>query len=367
MSKEVSCTCLYQFFDPIKKKNIPETTWLKSLPYNIDYLQNKHERIDWEEFCRICDNIRPYFSEDEFVEMDRSWASGQRAKALIIIPSLLFERGEVCHLIQKYIEKPASKFFTCIDYKTESLGPNAARHTLKVKTGYRFCREFFLISQGSLVVLFNLSGRKTKDVALKWIDRGALYDIVCIKKDSWFSKILNFLLQPFKARFIAKELEEAHTVLLNKYQELEEAQIVLQHQTRQLKTAFEINQQIRKKLDLDVVLDAIARAMVNVAGYKATEINIMTDLPEKKSHKKISFGQIPKKVKPHVQSLKIENDTIGKIKVWPDINSNPDEITELLSQVLPTIVLAIHDAISYQTVIDYQNNLELKVEERTDE
>ena len=367
MSKEVSCACLYQFFDPVKKKNIPKKAWLKGIPHSINYLQNEHERIDWEEYCRICDNIRPYFSDDDFIEMGRVWAMGKARdlRALIIIPFLLFEREDLSCLIQKYVEKPASKIFTCIDYKTESLGHNAATYTLKVKNGYPFCRDFFLISYGSLTVLFNLLGRKAINVTIKWIEQGAIYEIICVKKDKRFSKIINFLLQPFKARFIAKELEEAHVALLDKCQEQENAQIVLQRQTLQLKTAFKINQQIRRNLDLNLVLDSIVQAMVNDAGFKAAKISITTNLPDKGCKKVVSFGEIPNNVQSSVQSLKIENDTIGKIKVWSDINSSADESIELLKQMIPTIILAIHDAISYQTVIDCRNNLELKVEERT--
>jgi signal transduction histidine kinase len=42
-------------------------------------------------------------------------------------------------------------------------------------------------------------------------------------------------------------------------------------------------------------------------------------------------------------------------------------MNELLKHVMPTVNMAIHDALVYNTLLDYQNNLERKVKERTRE
>ena len=52
---------------------------------------------------------------------------------------------------------------------------------------------------------------------------------------------------------------------------------------------------------------------------------------------------------------------------WPAQQLPYSEAKELLDQIVPTIRLVLHDAITYQTVIDYRNNLEHKVSERTAE
>ena len=367
MGKEASCRCLVSILEEIENKNVPQDIWLKGIPYSIDHLRNKYERIEWTVFCRIIKNIRPFFSEDDFIEMGRSWISSGAIRATRLIPQFLFERGELLHLAQRYIEKSGSQFFTCIKYKTTSLGPNGIRQSLTVKTDYEYCREFFLITKGALEIFFVLFGRATTSIEMYWIERGAAYEIICESGAGILSKIRKFITEPFTAREMARELEEANQTLLTRYQELERTQLILKQQTTELNTAFKINQAIRKNLDLDLVLDSIARAIVEVAGFEAAEININAESEKQLIRRKVSFGKIPVNIEPLLESLSIEDSNIGEIKAWFSENMTRFEASELLNQVVPTILMTIHDAITYNALLDYRNNLERKVEERTAE
>ena len=232
MSKEASCRCLISILEAIEHKNIPQSIWLKGLPYTIDHLQNKYERVEWTVFCQVIKNVRSFFTEDEFIDMGRSWANNNIIRTTMLIPRFLFERGELLHLAQRHIEKSGSQYFTCINYNTTSLGPNGIRQMLTVDTKYEL---FFVIL-----------GRAVTSINMKWIEKGAEYEIICKAGGGILSKIKKFFAEPFAARKIARELEEVNVTLLNRYKDLEKAQLVLQQQTTQLRTAFKINHAIRK-------------------------------------------------------------------------------------------------------------------------
>jgi len=365
MGKEVSCRCLVTILEAIEKKNLKKESYLKGIPYNLDYLKNKHERIEWSVYCRFIDNVRPNFTEDEFIEMGRSWADNSAARVTSLIPRLLFTRGEILQSLHRHVEKAGSQYFTCIEYKTETLGPNGIRQILKVKSGYDFCREFFLITRGALEVYFIHLGRSATSINMKWIESGADYEIICAEGGGPLAKLRRLIMWPFIAKEVARELEEANATLLKRYQEIEKTQSILEQQTTQLKTAFEINQVIRKGLDLDLTLDSITRAIVEVAGFKATELKISTETEGTIIEKGVTFGKNPENVEPLIEPMTIEDSKIGEIKVWYTEGISKSEAASLLKQIIPTILLAIHDALTYNTVIDYRKNLERKVEERT--
>ena len=365
MGKEVYCKCLHSILNAVEDKKLPERIWLKGIPYTLTHLRNKHERIEWTVFIQLMKNIKPFFTDEDYINMGSAWIKSPVMRAERFIPRILFDRGELLHLAQKHIERSGSQHFTCIDYKTTSLGPNGIRQELKVKPEYEYCREFFLITKGALEILFILLGRSTTSMSMIWIDRGAAYEIKCDEGGGILSGIRKVLTRPFTAKQIANELEETNEILLKRYQELEKAQLILQQQTKQLQTAFEINKAIRKNLDLDCVLESIVHALVEVASYAAVEINIHTEYEEKRLDKFANFGEIPPDRDYLFESLILEERKIGKIKVWPAKIMDCIESDELFKQVFPTILLAIHDALTYSMVVDYRKNLEKKVEQRT--
>ena len=64
--KEVSCKTLIPFFNAAKEKNIDLAKILEGIPYDLNYLLNKHERIEWRVYCKIISNSRKYFTPKEY-------------------------------------------------------------------------------------------------------------------------------------------------------------------------------------------------------------------------------------------------------------------------------------------------------------
>ncbi len=62
IKKEVSCKALIPVFNATKEKNIDINRLLYGVHYDLPYLLNKHERIEWSVWCKIISNSRPYFT-----------------------------------------------------------------------------------------------------------------------------------------------------------------------------------------------------------------------------------------------------------------------------------------------------------------
>jgi hypothetical protein len=73
MSKEISCRHSVAVLKAIKDNNIPQETWLREIPYSPEHLNDIYERIEWSVLCQIIKNIRPYFTDENFTEIGRTW------------------------------------------------------------------------------------------------------------------------------------------------------------------------------------------------------------------------------------------------------------------------------------------------------
>jgi signal transduction histidine kinase len=245
MAKEVSCRAVAHLLDVIKAKEIPQEVLLKGIPYSLEYLQKKHERIEWEVYCQFLKNLRPIFNDEEFFEFGQAWIKSKFFLPWAILLRLLLNLGKSLPLAQNRIEQLASQFFAAINFRFERVGPNGLKVTLKIKDKYEFCPEHFLIVKGSLSVIPAIRGYRDAQVTMKWIDRGATFEVTESKKTkvhSWFYKKIFWL---FTARATINEIIEAHNALILRYQELEKARQELANLSQKL---IDLREQERQRI-----------------------------------------------------------------------------------------------------------------------
>ncbi|MEZ4270562.1 MAG: ATP-binding protein [Myxococcota bacterium] len=65
--------------------------------------------------------------------------------------------------------------------------------------------------------------------------------------------------------------------------------------------------------------------------------------------------------------LEARGRVLGRALLWPNPEDDRQERAELLKYAGPTISMALDNALSFTAITDYRNNLELKVEERTEQ
>src|SRR5512139_1659230 len=67
--KEVSCKALDPLFYYAQQNSVDLNNLITGIPYQLAYLLNKRERIEWSVWCKIISNARAYFSQSEFEKM----------------------------------------------------------------------------------------------------------------------------------------------------------------------------------------------------------------------------------------------------------------------------------------------------------
>ena len=196
--------------------------------------------------------------------------------------------------------------------------------------------------------------------------QGGVFDI------SWKKEGLKFKFEKwfrwlFNIRNAFLDLTDSHEELLNQYNKLEESKKLLQKQTKQLKTANDITKSIRQSRDITKTISAITETLVNVAEFYFAEIKIFKDLDGNKFEIEANSGTNEKNSNTVNQPIIINNEKIGELIIHPKLGMDQLECDELLNYLIPIINISIHDSLVLRTVTDYKNNLEAKVEIRTEE
>jgi hypothetical protein len=277
MSKEVTCRVLSPVIEAIQNKKLSTEIWLYKIPYSIEYMQKKQERIEWRVLCQLMKNIRPAFSDDDFEAIGRSWAKNPLYRPWAIMMSLYFNKEKYFKWARQNLQKAGNFHFSCIDFNLEELHSEGFKVTLTLKNGYKFCKEYFLIVKGAMELLPRFRGYSTVDVTMTWIKRGAVYENIFHRKTITDSQFLKKISRIFNAWATFRELNEAHEALLARYNELEKARVIEKQQTLQIQTAYEICQVIRHGRNLYFTLNTIVRALFDIAGFAAAEIDIAKD------------------------------------------------------------------------------------------
>lgn len=245
MANEVTCRVLAPILEAIEKKGLPPEIWLKDIPYSAAHLHNKHERIDWPVYCRLLQNLRPAFSDEDFAAIGRSWATSPLYRPWALFTRLLFGAGKSLQWTRTVLRKTGYHFFSCIDFYLDEFGPDGFIVILKVKDNYEFCREHFLFVKGAMALVPGFRGYARVNVKMEWIERGAVYENVysrSMKTPSWLHKKV---LWAFSARATIQEIIEAHDALLERYQELEKARREQEILSRKL---IETREEERKRI-----------------------------------------------------------------------------------------------------------------------
>ena len=144
--KEVSCKALEPIFHYARLNNIDLYTLIHDVPYDLPYLLNKRERIEWWVWSKIVSNSRKYFSQSEYEEMGSLFVKRGSYIEGLLWAFFLFTSSKFSRKLHKAIFQIGASMFTCLNQQTEFIYTNKIRITAFVSAGYEFCPELSFIS-----------------------------------------------------------------------------------------------------------------------------------------------------------------------------------------------------------------------------
>ena len=368
IGKEVSCKPLSSMFDYAKNKGIDLNKILEGVPYDLSYLLNKHERIEWWSWCKIISNLKPYFNLADFEQMGREMQKEMLYIEGYIFAFLFFSSSKIAKIVREPLFKAENAIldpmFSCFNKDWKIVGKNKYTMSIYLKPGYEHCPEWFYMSKGLWEQIGEQVRIKGLKIDLSILPNGGVY-YVSWKEERFFIGLKKQIHWLFNIRKVFVDLTESHEELLNNYNKLEESKKILQKQTTQLTTAYNIAKSIRQNLDITKTLNTITYALVNDAGVSSGKIKIFKDIEGNTFEAEASNGTAGTIVNSIKHPIVIDNDKIGELIVVSKADADISELNELLNYLLPIINISIHDSLVLRAITDYKDNLETKVNERT--
>jgi signal transduction histidine kinase len=365
--KEVSCQIFEMFFEELRTRKIPPERLLEGTALRLEHLHDRNERVSWSDFCAVMANARSIWTEDdELVQLGIRSLKLPKMRWLRVVVRMLFSARDIYKWFMTPHRGAGNQMVSCILPSVEELDSGRIHLTLLMPDGFPVNREFFLVTMGSFIAVPTLLGLARAEVRLIHLPNGATFDVKHPRGGGALAWFWRFITWPFTMRAAARELKDTHEVLKRRYDELQDARRVLAIQATQLDVANTISQLIHVELDVERTVGAIADALVNVGTFVCAEVRIDVDLDGKHLQISSTEGVAPSD-EPISCTLVSHGKNIGEVRAWPDPAHDPRERRELLQVVLPTLSMALDNAISYRVLSDYREALERKVEERTTE
>lgn len=314
MGKEVSCRPIALLLDFVKDRGLSQKVLLNGISYNLEHLQNKHERIDWAAYCQFMKNLHTVFDEDDFFEFGRLWAQSKFFRPWAIVVRIILNLGRSLPLAQKIVDNAGQQFFAGIHFHLDELRANGFKITLRTRNGYEFCPEHFLVVKGSLSVIPTIKSYQTARVVMKWINRGAIFEVTespKLEKVSWLYKKILWI---FSSRAAIQAMIEANDALLERYRELEEARNVQEILSQKL---LETREGERKRISAELH-DEIGGNLCSIAMIaEMLKSKLSPGEPERKSLKQISglAHATSESMRDIVWFINPDNDSMAKLLI----------------------------------------------------
>ena len=246
---EVACRSFGRMLEEWQRAGLSREALVEGSGCSVEQLHDKHARLSWNSYRVIMANARQLWDDDGFVELGRVIMNTPWARPLTIPARLVSSARDLYRWITRPGKGIARQIFTCVRYRLEEAGPNRLVLDAEMKRGYPPCREFFLVTKGTLAALPQIIGLGPSQVDLEWIDQGARYDILMPAGGGALAWLRRSLSWPLSGRATARELEEAHVELHERNQELAARNRELEVQNAELERyAYTVSHDLKSPL-----------------------------------------------------------------------------------------------------------------------
>jgi signal transduction histidine kinase len=359
---DVTCKAALVFLGEAERRGVELDDLLAGYPHSIVFLRNAENRITWKEFVQLGRRLREtcQLSDDDLVAIGKGVFKSKPLRFFMFVARLFAAPPK----FYQWVQKANTTLFANMRSTVRIINKNQIEIEVALREGDEVSTEYLLVSKGGIAGMPALLGYPEAAVELRYEGNTATFHVELADKRPWFGRrFIAFLLG---AKAAADEIFEAHSLLQHRFLELQGARAQLDRQATQLTVAHTISQLIHRDLDIDRTLQAVAEALVNAGGYVRADVHLSTVVDNKMFELRASAGDSSSH-EPIPAALSSRGRIIGAVHVWDSLEHDPSERAQLLEFVLPTLSMALDNAVSYRELTQYRDTLELKVAERTAE
>lgn len=366
--KEVSCRIVATMLQQGERRGQPTAELLAGLPYPRTHLLDPDERVYWADFVRLLANLGRTWQPEDFARIGRQFIDNPFFRPFRTLARLLANASDVYEWITRDTG-PGSQLFTCIESAVEPVQPGRLRFAVQIWDSYDASPQFFELLQGMLEAAPTLIGLQYARVQMSTQSAGMASYLIDYPRQGgalrWLRRVLSW---PVTVVAAAQELRAAHSVLRRRYHELESVRGQLADQARLLRTANRISQVVHGEMDLKRTIETVVTALVEVANYAQARLCINTELEGRPIQHEAQRGAPTPGVEPLSLPIVVRGQEVAQLTLWLQAPYTvSDAVAEVADTLVPTISMALDDALTLNALTSYRARLEEKVSERTNE
>ena len=245
---------------------------------------------------------------------------------------------------------------------------------LSIADGYARCPEYFYICEGVFGAMPTLLGAEEVPVELELIGNTGKFAIhyEAIESGRWqwrdFSNPIRRFRRIFQPRqSMIAEYEQQQLLLENKYVDLEKAKSRIESQQKTIELVHSITSTTHQNLRLGDTVEVISRQLSQRLSYDYVEVKVDAEQDGVHVAQVARLGVEANQAHHHELLLTSRNGGLGAIRVGREKNEITDSDRQLLALVTEAVTVGIENAVSYEVIASYRNDLEQKVATRTSE
>ena len=319
---EVACRVFDVFKEPLAAKGLSLADVVDGTAVPAAKLTSRTERIDWAEFVAIMKNMRPHFSDEEYVALGQTFLHSPGLRFAFVIARFAITPMAFYRWLNKPRSGLGNQLFTCITPSHREVSANQLVVDLTLPESFEVCWEFFVIASGTSETVPELFGLPRANVVLSSIPHGGRLEITIPKTRIPLQKrVKRVLTLPYTAWLAANELKEANETLVEAQSRMDEFAARLR-QAEQLST-------------LAVLTAGLAQEIRNPANGIANAIEpLFEQLPKELVDPKTTTGQLLEVISGCAEQVSALSSELIGLKRDPQLDGSPVYVTEVVDRAV---------------------------------
>jgi signal transduction histidine kinase len=221
--RDVSCRTLAVVLKAARRRQLPDAVLVADTAYEIEYLRDPKNHVEWSAWCQILHNAREVWSLEELSKLNESFMRSAFTAVGVIARLLFTSRDLFDWICKRQVGGGAQLFGTVVKPSYEHVGTDVTVIRLEILDPHEVSEEFFWMTHGAFVAMPRLVGAGDAEVELTRDGRVGTFRVKYRNKRGTIASMVRWFTMPFTARAAARELQAANEQLQARYVELEQA------------------------------------------------------------------------------------------------------------------------------------------------
>ncbi|MGI9606215.1 MAG: hypothetical protein ACR2P0_08765, partial [Acidimicrobiales bacterium] len=147
----VSCQPLSGLFEVVEQRGLDPELLIVDTGRTVDYLRDRRNRVPWEDFRLVVEQLAYHYDEDEIVAIGRQLVNTAAQRPFGLIARRFFSIGDFYRAVFSQKSGWGKPMFPCMTSTCIQLATDVFEVTLELHEGFVPSPVFVMITEGNII------------------------------------------------------------------------------------------------------------------------------------------------------------------------------------------------------------------------